>query len=90
MTSAADRRGPADNLDIARNARSRHGLRDGSTAPASLPRVRLRPVPTPAIDRIPDGVTAPVWETAHAPVRRPADTGHCRYGDGDRIAEVRQ
>ena len=90
MTSAADGRGPADNLNIARDARSRHALRDGPTAPASLLRVRLRPLPIPTIGRIPNGVTAPVWETAHLPARRPADTGHCRDGDGDRIAEVRQ
>lgn len=90
MTSAAGGCGPADNLDIARDVRSRRALRHGPTAPASLPRVCLRPVPIPAIGRIPDGITGPVWETTRVPARRPADVRRCRDGDADRIAEVPQ
>jgi hypothetical protein len=86
MTSAADRRGPDDNLNIARDARARHALREGPPAP----RMRPRPISVPAAGRIPDQLTAPVWETAHVPALRPADTRRCRDGDPGRIAEVRR
>ena len=90
MTSAADGRGPADNLDIAHDARSRHALRDGPTTPASLPRVCLRAAPVSITGRIPDNVTAPVWETSHVPARPPAGSRRCCGGDAEGIAEMRR